>query len=84
MVGLSEGYDQCVLRGDPATKSFCAFYFQGSRLLAMDAINRPRDHMLVKRSLAEPLSLNPSLLADESIPLKDILAGAEHTIEGNP
>jgi 3-phenylpropionate/trans-cinnamate dioxygenase ferredoxin reductase component len=75
MVGLSQGYDRCVLRGDPSTRSFCAFYLQGDRLLAVDAVNRPQDFMLAKRLLAQPLTVSPdAVLDDESRPLKELLA----------
>ncbi|MDP2324136.1 MAG: oxidoreductase C-terminal domain-containing protein, partial [Gammaproteobacteria bacterium] len=73
MAGLSQGYDRCVLRGNPQTRSFCAFYLQGSRLLAVDAVNRPGDFMLVRRALAQPLTVDPDRLSDESVPLKDLL-----------
>ncbi|NDZ18891.1 pyridine nucleotide-disulfide oxidoreductase [Variovorax sp. WS11] len=77
MVGLSQGYDRCVLRGATASRSFCAFYLQGDRLLAVDAVNRPGDFMVAKRALAKPVTLPPEIdLADESRALKDVLAVA--------
>lgn len=73
MVGLSQGYDRCVVRGDMATRSFCAFYLQGDRLLAVDAVNRPAEFMLAKRALAKPVILPAELdLADETHALKDV------------
>lgn len=73
MAGLSQGHDQCVLRGDPATRSFCAFYLKGGQLLAIDAVNRPGDFMLVRRAMAQPLTVDAARLADESQPLKALL-----------
>jgi 3-phenylpropionate/trans-cinnamate dioxygenase ferredoxin reductase subunit len=73
MAGLSQGHDRCVLRGDPATRTFSAFYLLGDRLLAMDAINRPADFMLAKRALAQLCTVDAERLADEATPLKDIL-----------
>lgn len=85
MVGLSQGYDRCVLRGDPASGHFSAFYLRGDRLMAVDAVNRPADFMLAKRVLARPLELAPGTdLADESTPLKDLLAApASVAVTGN-
>ncbi|MES2631332.1 MAG: FAD-dependent oxidoreductase [Pseudomonadota bacterium] len=85
MVGLSQGYDRCVLRGDPATRSFCAFYLQGDRLLAVDAVNRAGDFMVAKRALAQPVFISPELdLADENHALKDVFAAAKSAaITGN-
>jgi 3-phenylpropionate/trans-cinnamate dioxygenase ferredoxin reductase subunit len=73
MAGLSQGHVRCVLRGDPASRSFCAFYLQGDRLLAADAVNRPADFMLAKRMLAAPVSVTGDL-SDERVPLKTLLA----------
>lgn len=83
MVGLSQGYDRCVLRGSPQARSFCAFYLQGNRVLALDAVNRPGDFMAVRRALAQPLTVQPDRLSDESIPLKDLLT-TPALATGNP
>ncbi|MGE0330316.1 MAG: NAD(P)/FAD-dependent oxidoreductase [Ramlibacter sp.] len=83
MAGLSQGYDRCVLRGSVAARSFCAFYLQGDRVLAVDAVNRPGDFMLVRRALAQPLRVDADRLADETIALKDLLA-APAAITGKP
>jgi len=56
--GLSRGYDRSVVRGDPALRSFCAFYLRGGQLLAADAVNRPADFMQVRRALGQPRALN--------------------------
>ena len=74
MVGLSQGYDQCVLRGNPDSRSFCAFYLEGQRLLAVDAVNRPADFMLARRAMAQPVRLDGARLTDESVPLKDLFS----------
>ncbi len=66
IAGLSQGYDRVVLRGSADSgRSFAAFYFEGDRLLAVDAINRPREFMLARRALAAGQSANPELLADD-------------------
>ncbi|MBL8575434.1 MAG: FAD-dependent oxidoreductase [Hyphomicrobiaceae bacterium] len=53
IAGLSQGHDRAVVDGDPATASFSVSYYLGDRLLAVDAINRPRDHMLARRSIGK-------------------------------
>ncbi len=52
IVGLAHGHDQVVLRGDPATRSFAAFYLRGGELLAVDAINSPREFAHAKKLVA--------------------------------
>lgn len=84
MAGLAQGHDQCVLRGDPATRSFCAFYLQGNRLLAIDAINRPGDFMVTRRSLAQSVMVDAGQLADEGTPLKEILLGQPSRLLADP
>jgi 3-phenylpropionate/trans-cinnamate dioxygenase ferredoxin reductase subunit len=72
IAGLSEGYDQTVLRGDPASGSFAVYYFTGGELLAVDAINSMRDFMNGKKWLAERKRPDPDKLADASVDLKTI------------
>ncbi len=46
------------------------------RLLAMDAVNRPADFMLAKRALAQLCTVDVERLADDSVPLKELLQSA--------
>ncbi len=73
MAGLSTGFDQFVLRGDPATRSFTTFYLGDGKLIAADAISRPQDFMLAKKLVAARAPLDAAQLADESVPLKSLL-----------
>jgi len=77
MVGLSTGFDQMVLRGDPASqRSFAAFYLGDGRLIAADTVSRPQDFMTAKRLVALRATVDPAQLADESVPLKNLLPAA--------
>jgi 3-phenylpropionate/trans-cinnamate dioxygenase ferredoxin reductase subunit len=69
IVGLSTGYDEVVLRGDPATRSFAAFYLAGGELLAVDAINKPREFLAGKRLVAARARVPAAQLADASFDL---------------
>jgi len=75
IVGLNQGYDQVVLRGSPDSQSFLAFYLKDGTLLAVDAVNRIRDFMTCKKLVAARVSVDPSQLADDSIPLTTLVAG---------
>jgi 3-phenylpropionate/trans-cinnamate dioxygenase ferredoxin reductase subunit len=71
IAGLSQGYDRVVLRGSAASgRSVAAFYFSGDRLLAVDAVNRPREFMTSRRALTQGLSADPDALADETVDLQ--------------
>lgn len=76
MVGLSEGYDRLVLRGDPARRSFTAFYLRQGQMIAADTVNRPQEFMQSKRLVAQGARLDPEALADDAIPLKSMIASA--------
>ncbi|MDF1691837.1 MAG: FAD-dependent oxidoreductase [Zhongshania sp.] len=72
IAGLSQGFDQVVIRGDSEQgRSFAAFYFSEGNLIAVDAINRPKEFMMCKRALTAGQSADPLKLADESIEIKD-------------
>lgn len=73
MVGMSGGFDQCVLRGDPAKRNFGAFYFKDGALIAVDTVSRPQEFMLAKKMVALKAKVDPAKIADESIPLKDLV-----------
>lgn len=72
MTGLSQGYDQFVLRGAMENKSFAAFYLKEGRLIAVDAVNRAQEFMVAKRMVAACKAFDVAALADESIPLKTL------------
>jgi 3-phenylpropionate/trans-cinnamate dioxygenase ferredoxin reductase subunit len=74
MVGLSAGFDQQVLRGDPAARSFAVFYLRQGRVLAVDAISRPHDFMHAKKLVAAHAVANAAQLADEAFALKQLAA----------
>jgi 3-phenylpropionate/trans-cinnamate dioxygenase ferredoxin reductase subunit len=75
MVGISTNHDAQAIRGDPAAGRFSVFYFQEGRLLAIDSVNRPGDHMTGRRLLAGDARLTREQAADESFDLKSALAG---------
>lgn len=73
MVGLSEGFERLVLRGDPLSDSFSAFYLKDGKVLAADTVNRPQDFIAAKRLVAEGIPVTAEQLADDSRPLKELL-----------
>lgn len=70
MAGISQGHDQVVLRGSAESRKLSVFYFKEKRLVAIDSINRPLDHMMGRKLLAARVPLKPEEAADESIDLK--------------
>jgi 3-phenylpropionate/trans-cinnamate dioxygenase ferredoxin reductase subunit len=70
MVGLPQGFDQTVIRGDSAAGKFSVFYFREDRLLAVDSINRPADHLAARRLIGSGAAITPAQAADLSFDLK--------------
>lgn len=73
IAGLSHDYDQTIIRGDPASRSFSCVYLNDGRLIAVDAINRPKDFMQSKKLIADHAIIRPALLADSEVELKDMV-----------
>ncbi len=53
IAGLTEGFDAADTVGDPAAAHFSVEYRKGGRLIAVDAVNDARAHMLSRRRIAE-------------------------------
>ncbi|WP_372995967.1 NAD(P)/FAD-dependent oxidoreductase [Marinobacter sp.] len=75
IAGLSQGYDQVVIRGHADTgRSFAAFYFKEGQLIAADCVNRSPEFMMAKTLLSQKRTLDPVRLADDSIAVKQLMS----------
>lgn len=77
MAGLSQGYDQLVIRGDsknPEGAGFALFYLKDSVVIASDCVGRPKEFMVSKLMVKDRLKIDPSRLEDESIPPNEFVA----------
>jgi 3-phenylpropionate/trans-cinnamate dioxygenase ferredoxin reductase subunit len=72
IAGLSEGYDDVVIRGNPADRSFACVYLREGRLIAIDAVNAPRDFVHSKALIAARVLVSADKLADSGTLLKDL------------
>jgi 3-phenylpropionate/trans-cinnamate dioxygenase ferredoxin reductase subunit len=73
IVGLSQGYDDVVIRGDPTSRSFAACYLNDGELIAVDTVNAPKDQMAARKLVPARARPNRAKLSEPSIPLKDCL-----------
>jgi len=71
-VGLSEGYDELVVRGDPAEKKFGVWYLKDGKALAVDAINDPASFAMGKKLIASGAALYAKQLGDVSVDLRTL------------
>jgi 3-phenylpropionate/trans-cinnamate dioxygenase ferredoxin reductase component len=70
IAGLTSGHDRAVLRGDPASGSFSVFCFRGGRLIGVESVNRPADHIAARRILFGEPQLSPEQAADPDFDLR--------------
>lgn len=76
IVGLSQGFDLSVCRGQPdimSEQGFSIFYLQDGAVIAADCVGRPREFMVSKQLVTKAAKIDPALLADESIDPSDFL-----------
>lgn len=73
IAGLSQGYDETVLRGSPDKRSFSCVYLREGRVIAVDAVNHPKDFLQAKKVIADGGAVDRDRLADAAIELKDTL-----------
>ncbi len=72
IAGLSQGFDQVVIRGDISSRSFAAFYLKDGKMIAVDAVNRAPEFMMSRMLLQKGTTVSAERLADESIDMKEI------------
>ncbi len=72
-VGLSTGHDQSVLRGDPVARSFSIVYLKAGYVVALDCVNMVKDYVQGRKLVEAGAKIDPALLADATIPLKELL-----------
>lgn len=72
IAGLSQGYDQAIVRGDPDSRSFSCLYLRDGQLIAVDAVNSPKDFMQSKALIAAHAVIDPDLLANAENELKNM------------
>ena len=71
MVGLSQGYNQVLVRRDPENdKSFSVWYFKDAILLAVDAINNAKAYVYGTKFIKGGQKVDKSKLVDLSVDFK--------------
>lgn len=73
MAGLAGGADRTVRRGEPGEDRFSLFHYRNDRLIAVESVNRPAEHMLARKLLAAELHPAPAMAADPSADLRALL-----------
>ncbi len=72
-VGLSAGFDDTVVRGDPNSRSFSIVYLRDGTVIALDCINCARDYVEGRMLVERRTRIDVQVLADTSIRLKSLI-----------
>ena len=72
IAGLNTGFDNVVVRKAGAARSH--WYYQGDTLLAVDAMNAPREYMVAKRLIEAGKTADKAKVKDPDTDLKSLLA----------
>jgi 3-phenylpropionate/trans-cinnamate dioxygenase ferredoxin reductase subunit len=71
--GYAAGWDRVVLRGDPATREFLAFWLKAGRVLSVMNANIWDQGDGIKALIRSGATIEAGRLADPSVPLADLL-----------
>jgi 3-phenylpropionate/trans-cinnamate dioxygenase ferredoxin reductase subunit len=72
MAGLSQGFEDCVERVS-AGNAFSLFYYRDEKLIAVDSVNRPGEHLLARRLLDAGISPDMAQVADPASDLRSLV-----------
>lgn len=72
MAGLLPPSFETVRRSGANASCFTLFHMVGDKLLCAESVNAPLDHMMSRKLIEKRMPINPSTLADPSIPLKSL------------
>lgn len=73
IAGLSTGWDQAVLRQVEGKKGFSVFCMRDGKLLAVESINAPADHITARKLIEKSVNVTAEQIQDTSRNLKDLL-----------
>ncbi|HEX5163615.1 MAG TPA: FAD-dependent oxidoreductase [Steroidobacteraceae bacterium] len=71
IVGLSDGADEIIQRGDPASRAFTMCYLKAGELVAVETVNQTRDQMAARKLILARARPDRAKLADPAVALKD-------------
>ncbi|MEF9411842.1 FAD-dependent oxidoreductase [Rhodococcus sp. IITD102] len=72
IAGISDGYDDIVVRRD-GVERLTVLYYRSGNLVAADTVDNPRDHLAVKRCLADGKTIDPVNATNPGVALKSLI-----------
>jgi 3-phenylpropionate/trans-cinnamate dioxygenase ferredoxin reductase component len=74
-IGFHGAADQMLLRGDPAARQWSVCWLAGDQLVALLAVNSPRDLAQGRRAIQAAATVDTARLRDPQAPLRDAVTG---------
>jgi len=71
--GISLGFNETVVRGDPAARAFSVVYLKDGRVIALDCVNMVKDYVQGRKLVEAGATPDKAQLADAGVALKDLL-----------
>ena len=77
IVGITSGYDRTVIRGKMSDGKFSVFCFKRDKLVGIESVNSPVDHMFGRKLLGKHSNLTPKQVMDPEFDLKSLVNNIE-------
>ncbi|KHK89823.1 NAD(P)/FAD-dependent oxidoreductase [Novosphingobium malaysiense] len=74
MVGFVEGANRQVVRGSIEDGKFSVFHLKDTRIVCIESVNAVSDHVAGRKLLKLPHSVDPEMLRDTSVKLRDLVS----------
>lgn len=74
MAGFNTDFDEYVVRGNLLDRKFSIFYYKNNKLTGADSLNKPSDHLGVRKLLQAGVSPDRNCITDTSIKVKAFLS----------
>jgi len=74
-VGFHGGADRMMLRGDPGARQWSVCWLAGDLLVALLAVNSPRDQIQARRVIQAAAPVDVARLSDPATPVRDAVSG---------
>jgi len=73
IVGLSGDHDLVTMRGNTSDAKFMLFYTKDEELIAVDAINNPKEFLISRKLVANKVKIKPNVISDPDTNLNDLI-----------
>lgn len=83
IVGLPDGFDEVVVRGDPDRPGFSVWYLRDDEVLCMETVNNPLEFMQAGRWIGAHAKVDARILRDAGRPLDDAVIDRTQLLAGH-